>query len=126
MGVVLDILNPMKNQLSRLLIICGLGFSTVLTSCVGPYAGPNQRVGSVIGGATGAVAGAVIGNQSGRPLEGAAIGGAIGALAGAAIGGANDQAYYDEAGYAPVPAPVVVRPYPRYGYYGRPYAYRRW
>jgi hypothetical protein len=68
----------------------------------------------------------VIGNQSGRPLEGAAIGGAIGALAGAAIGGANDQAYYGEAGYAPGPAPVVVRPYPRYGYYGRPYAYRRW
>ena len=44
------------------------------------------------------VAGAVIGNQSGRPLEGAAIGGVIGALAGSAIGGANDQAYYGEEG----------------------------
>ena len=44
----------MKNKLSRAVIVCSLGISVLLPSCVGPYAGPNQRVGSVIGGALGA------------------------------------------------------------------------
>lgn len=86
-----------------------------LVSCVGPYAGPNQSVGSVLGAGAGALAGAVIGNQSGRPLEGAAIGGAIGGLAGAAMGSAQDQVVYG--GPRPVvyndyyyqPAPVIVQ-----------------
>ena len=60
-----------------------------LTSC--QNAGPNTNTGAVIGGLGGAGVGAIIGNQSGRPLEGAAIGGALGALGGAAIGNAQDQ-----------------------------------
>lgn len=93
-----------------------------MVSCVGPYgyAGPNQSLGGVLGAGTGVLAGAVIGNQSGRPLEGAAIGGAIGALAGSAIGNAQDQAAFGHprqfVGRAPVvyqdfyqPAPVIVQ-----------------
>ena len=91
-----------------------------LVSCVGPYGyypGPNQSVGGVLGAGTGALAGAVIGNQSGRPLEGAAIGGVVGALAGSAIGNAQDQVIYGGGrhyGAAPVvyqdyAAPVIVQ-----------------
>jgi hypothetical protein len=39
----------------------------------------------------GAGAGAIIGNQSGRPLEGAAIGALGGAAVGGAYGNARDQ-----------------------------------
>lgn len=87
-----------------------------LSSCVSPYGGPNQSVGSVLGAATGAIAGAVIGNQSGRPLEGAAIGGAIGGVAGAALGSAQDDYYYNRYERA---APV----YPRQNYYSYGYSY---
>ncbi len=106
-----------------LMLASGLLFSTTMVSCVGPYgyAGPNQSVGGVLGAGAGALAGAVIGNQSGRPLEGAAIGGAIGAVAGSAIGNAQDQVVYGRPqpfyGSAPViyqqpiiqPAPVIVQ-----------------
>ncbi len=85
-----------------------------LVSCVGPYAGPNQSVGSVLGAGAGALAGAVIGNQSGRPLEGAAIGGAIGGLAGAAMGSAQDQVVYGR------PQPVYRQPVVYNDYYYQP------
>lgn len=107
------------------LIVTFMGCSLLcgsLVSCVGPYgyAGPNQSLGGVLGAGTGALAGAVIGNQSGRPLEGAAIGGGIGALAGSAIGNAQDQVAFGQprqfVGRAPVvyqdfydPAPVIVQ-----------------
>lgn len=112
----------MKLSLSPFLyaaFVIAMGFS--MTSCVSPYAGPNQSYGSVLGAGTGALAGAVIGNQSGRPLEGAAIGGALGALAGSAIGNAQDQVVYGPRqpvyyGPGPVyhngfvsPAPVIVQ-----------------
>ena len=60
----------------------------LLSSC---SSGPNARTGTVIGGLGGAAVGGIIGNQSGRPLEGALIGGGIGALGGNVIGGAQDQ-----------------------------------
>jgi len=107
---------------SLLTLATGLLLSSSMISCVGPYgyAGPNQSVGGVLGAGAGALAGAVIGNQSGRPLEGAAIGGAIGAVAGSAIGNAQDQVVYGRPqpffGSAPVvyqdfiqPAPVIVQ-----------------
>ena len=78
-----------------------------LSSCISPYAGPNESTGSVLGATVGAVAGAIIGNQTGRPLEGAAIGGSIGSMAGGALGHAQDASVY---GY---PRPVrVYRQYP--------------
>lgn len=101
---------------ARLLAVAGcLLLSGSVVSCVGPYAGPNQSVGSVLGAGAGALAGAVIGNQSGRPLEGAAIGGAIGGLAGAAMGNAQDQIVYGPRVQPVVvndfvqPAPVIVQ-----------------
>ncbi len=113
----------MKTPQRILLTLAGSALLAVSgVSCVGPYAGPNQSVGSVLGAGAGALAGAVIGNQSGRPLEGAAIGGAIGGLAGAAMGNAQDQMVYGPRqpvvyGGAPVvyndyyyqPAPVIVQ-----------------
>lgn len=109
----------MSQSLRSLLVLAtGLLFSSTMISCVGPYgyAGPNQSVGGVLGAGAGALAGAVIGNQSGRPLEGAAIGGAIGAVAGSAIGNAQDQVVYGRPqpffGSAPViyqQTPVIVQ-----------------
>lgn len=84
--------------LHRLSALLSLGVTLALSSCVNPYAGPNERVGSVIGGASGALAGALIGNATCRPLEGAAIGGVLGALAGSAIGSSQDYYGY---GYGP-------------------------
>ena len=78
--------------------LCSVGLlmgTMALSSCVSPYAGPNENVGAVAGGATGAVAGGIIGNQRGRGLEGAAIGGVIGSLAGGSLGRAQDQANYN-------------------------------
>ena len=71
--------------------------------------GPSTQRGSVTGGLTGAALGAIVGNQSGRPLEGAALGGLIGAAAGSALGNAKDQ----EEGYIPSP-PVVYYDYHTY------------
>lgn len=103
-------------------LLGGALLCSTMVSCVGPYgyAGPNQNIGGVLGAGAGALAGAVIGNQSGRPLEGAAIGGALGALAGSAVGNAQDQVVYGQRqpyyGAAPVvyenyyqPTPVIVQ-----------------
>ena len=76
----------MKKHLFTLLATASL---LNLTSC--QDAGPNTNTGAVIGGLAGAGLGAIIGNQSGRPLEGAAIGGAVGAIGGGALGNAQDQ-----------------------------------
>jgi hypothetical protein len=91
----------------------GLVLSSSLVSCVSPYGyyGPNQSVGGVLGAGAGALAGAVIGNQSGRPLEGAAIGGALGAVAGSAIGNAQDRVVYGNPAPYYGQAPVVYQPY---------------
>jgi uncharacterized membrane protein YebE (DUF533 family) len=92
---------PNKMKATRL-FAAGLCLAAMsLSSCISPYAGPNERVGSVIGAGTGALAGAVIGNQSGRPLEGGAIGAVVGALAGSAIGGASDDVYFNRSYYRP-------------------------
>jgi uncharacterized membrane protein len=80
-----------------------------MSSCVSPYAGPNESVGSVVGATVGAVAGAIIGHQTGRPLEGAAIGGSIGSMAGGSLGHAQDAYTY---GY---PRPVRVYRTVEYG-----------
>jgi len=112
---------PMKPSIT---VFCHAALSVAImfsfASCVAPY-GPNQSYGSVLGAGTGALAGAVIGNQSGRPLEGAAIGGALGALAGSAIGNAQDQMVYGPRqpvyyGHGPAyhggfvsPAPIIVQ-----------------
>ncbi|MEY4484004.1 MAG: hypothetical protein RL693_1456 [Verrucomicrobiota bacterium] len=100
------------------ILTLGVALTTLLSlsSCVSPYGGPNQSVGSVLGAATGAIAGAVIGNQTGRPLEGAAIGGAIGGVAGAALGSAQDDNYYNR---YEASAPL----YPRRSYYSYDYDY---
>jgi len=84
----------MNHPIARLLSVLTMGTSLLLSSCVSPYAGPNEKVGGVLGAAAGGLAGAIIGNQSGRPLEGGAIGGVIGALAGGALGSVNDDIYY--------------------------------
>jgi hypothetical protein len=105
------------------LACAALGTALILSSCVAPYpyyAGPNQATGGVLGAATGGIAGAIIGNQSGRPLEGAAIGGAIGAIAGSALGYADDAYRY---GYQrPAPANYYYRA-PAYYYPPPVYAY---
>jgi hypothetical protein len=117
----------MKTSLRRLVQASALGLTLLLASCVSPYAGPHERDGSVIGAVGGGTVGAIIGNQSGRPLEGAAIGGVLGALAGSSIGANQDRYYY---GGGPVYGrPVHYRrvyhsygPRPYYpGYYRRPY-----
>lgn len=119
----------MKTNLRHWVAAGALGLALTLTSCVSPYAGPNERDGAVVGAVGGGALGAIIGNQSGRPLEGAAIGGVLGSLAGASIGASQDDRYYGD-GYG-YPRPVYYRSYPygyRYGgyyprpvYYGRPY-----
>ena len=75
----------MKTTTSHILL---LSLLLPLSACSN---GPNARTGTVVGGLGGAAVGGIIGNQSGRPLEGALIGGGIGALGGNAIGGAQDQ-----------------------------------
>ena len=72
--------------------------------------GPSTQRGSVTGGLTGAALGAIVGNQSGRPLEGAALGGLIGAAAGSALGNAKDQeeGYIPQKRYRYIPSPPVV------------------
>lgn len=84
----------MKSSFIRLLGVAALGSTLSLTSCVSPYAGPNERNGAVIGAAGGALLGGVIGNQSGRGLEGAAIGGLLGSLAGQQIGQNRDRQFF--------------------------------
>ena len=71
--------------------------------------GPSTQRGSVTGGLTGAALGAIVGNQSGRPLEGAALGGLIGAAAGSALGNAKDQeeGYIPQKRYRYIPSPPV-------------------
>ena len=73
-------------------------------------AGPSTQRGSVTGGLTGAALGAIVGNQSGRPLEGAALGGLIGAAAGSALGNAKDQeeGYMPQKSYRYIPSPNVL------------------
>lgn len=115
----------MKTKLRHLATLGAVGLALTFTSCVSPYAGPNERDGAVIGAVGGGALGAMIGSHSGRPLEGAAIGGALGALAGSSIGASQDQRYYGY-GYG---RPVYYRSGPRYGYsrYGYPsryYGYR--
>jgi uncharacterized protein YcfJ len=78
----------MKKHLSKILAAVSM---LTLASCAG---GPNAQTGTVIGGLGGAGLGAIIGNQSGRPLEGAAIGGALGAIGGNMIGNSQDQRNY--------------------------------
>ena len=72
--------------------------------------GPSTQRGSVTGGLTGAALGAIVGNQSGRPLEGAALGGLIGAAAGSALGNAKDQeeGYMPQKSYRYIPSPNVL------------------
>lgn len=109
----------MKAKLHHILALASVGLALTLTSCVSPYAGPHEREGAVIGAVGGGALGAMIGNQSGRPLEGAAIGGALGALAGSSIGASQDQRYY-RGGYG---RPVYYRGGPRYVPYRSGYGY---
>lgn len=98
-----------------------LATALAVTSCVNPYAGPNQQNGAVVGAVGGGLLGAMIGNQSGRPLEGAAIGGLLGSLAGAQIGASRDQRYYYNGWnrhHSVRGRPVYVR---RNGWSGYPY-----
>ncbi len=84
-----------------------------MSSCAtGPYA----QYGTAAGGLGGAALGGIIGNQSGRPLEGALIGGAAGALVGNQIGASNDQYRYQQRGYsyAPQPTRVIYQQQPVY------------
>ncbi len=84
----------MKASLIRLLGIGALGCVLTLSSCVNPYAGPNERNGTVYGALGGAALGGIIGSQSRRGLEGAAIGGVLGALAGQQLGQSRDRSYF--------------------------------
>ena len=83
----------MKTLKYSLLIIGSASMILVGTSCTSDIygSGPATQRSSVAGGLTGAAFGAIVGNQSGRPLEGAAIGGLIGAAAGSVLGNATDQ-----------------------------------
>lgn len=68
--------------------------------------------------------GAIIGNQSGRPLQGAAIGGLLGSLAGTQIGASRDSRYYYtnyNRGYYVRRQPVYQRIYTPYRYNRTPY-----
>ena len=107
----------MKTKLRHLATFGAFGLALTLSSCVSPYAGPNEQSGAVAGALGGGALGAIIGNQSGRPLEGAAIGGLLGSLAGASLGASNDQYY----GYR---QPAYYRPVPRYSYAPYGYGYR--
>lgn len=83
----------MKAPLIRLFAVGAIGCALTLTSCVSPYAGPNERNGAVVGALGGAALGGIIGNQSRRGLEGAAIGGLLGSLAGQQIGASRDRRF---------------------------------
>lgn len=115
----------MKTKLHRLITVGALGMALTLSSCVSPYAGPNERQGAVVGAVGGGVLGAIIGNQSGRPLQGAAIGGLLGSLAGTQIGASRDSRYfyggyrhYGVRGY-----PIYQRPYTPYRYSSTRFGY---
>ena len=115
----------MNTKLRHLVTVGTLGLVLALTSCVSPYPGPNEHMGGVAGAIGGGALGAIIGNQSGRPLEGAAIGGALGALAGSSIGASQDH-YYGYRQPVVYRRPVVVAPPPVFApapvFYGpRPY-----
>ncbi len=84
----------MKTKLHRMVTVGAMLATLPLTSCVNPYAGPNEQNGAVVGAVGGGMLGAILGNQSGRPLEGAAIGGLLGSLAGSRIGASRDQRLY--------------------------------
>lgn len=112
----------MKASLLRFLGVGSLGCLLTLTSCVNPYAGPNERNGTVYGALGGAALGGIIGSQSRRGLEGAAIGGVLGALAGQQIGQSRDQRYFIGNGYG-YRSPSYSRSYYRSSYpsYSRSY-----
>jgi len=112
----------MKTYLRQIATVGALGLALTFSSCVNPYAGPNEQNGTVYGAVGGGVLGAIIGNQSGRPLEGAAIGGLLGSLAGSRIGAARDQSFFGYYGVRnnPVYYRTGFSPY-RYGY--TPYRY---
>ena len=114
----------MKN-LKSLLTATGLSLATILgTSCTSDIygSGPSTQRGSVTGGITGAALGAIVGNQSGRPLEGAAIGGLIGAAAGSTLGNAQDQenGYITPTRYYRPSPPVIRHDYHYHSYMPRP------
>lgn len=121
-------LNTMKSISHRMVMVGALGIALTLSSCVSPYAGPNERQGAVVGAVGGGLLGAIIGNQSGRPLEGAAIGGLLGSLAGTQIGASRDSRYYYSnynRGYYVRRQPVYHRTYSPYRYSRTPhYGYR--
>lgn len=109
-----------KTQLQTVMKLHTLLLSTlaifsaaIMSSCAtGPYA----QYGTAVGGLGGAALGGVIGNQSGRPLEGAAIGAVAGGLVGNQIGAANDQYRYQQRGYtyAPQAAQIIYQQQPVY------------
>lgn len=76
-----------------------------------------------MGAVGGGILGAIIGNQSGRPLEGAAIGGLLGSAAGSTLGASQAQRYYgyQQAYYAPRPRLVVFGGYQPIHYGPAPY-----
>lgn len=116
-------LNTMKSIPQRMVMVGALGIALTFSSCVSPYAGPNERQGAVVGAVGGGLLGAIIGNQSGRPLEGAAIGGLLGSFAGTQIGASRDSRYYYSnynRGYSVRRQPVYQRIYNPY----RPTPYR--
>lgn len=83
----------MMKRMKTTIVGLAAAAGVMLSSCAsGPYAdNQNSKSGAVLGGLLGAGAGAIIGNQSGRPLEGAAIGAAAGGLGGAALGSSKDD-----------------------------------
>lgn len=116
-------LNTMKSITHHMVMVGAFGIALTLSSCVSPYAGPNERQGAVVGAVGGGLLGAIVGNQSGRPLEGAAIGGLLGSFAGTQIGASRDSRYYYSnyhPGYGVRRYPVYRRNYTPY----RPSYYR--
>jgi uncharacterized protein YcfJ len=75
-------------KLTHINIPCLCACALLELSCTNS---PNARQGTAIGTVGGAAAGGIIGNQSGRPLEGALIGGALGGVGGNVIGGNQDE-----------------------------------
>lgn len=116
-------LNTMKSKPHRLVMVGALGIALTFSSCVSPYAGPNERQGAVVGAVGGGLLGAIIGNQSGRPLQGAAIGGLLGSFAGTRIGASRDARYFygNHRGYYVRRQPVYHRTYTPYRYSRSPY-----
>ena len=102
----------MKIMIRRLVLGCAVMIAALFSSSCAT--GPNAQYGTAFGGLGGAALGGIIGNQSGRPLEGAAIGAAAGALVGNQIGAGNDQYYAAQRGYAYAPARHVVQQQPVY------------